>query len=227
LLKNKKRYEELTGKSRDLLSPREVNDFKKRFNHELSKAYQDVTDRIKMTPINKDAAMTINRNWRQFLEELIPEIPVGESFKLTNKLIRKQFPNAKKLSLGELNELQGKLIELRNAIAEESYKMTVGPMMDFQVGQKTATGAFVAGSAVRTITDDPSVITAAMAAGGGVGFVLGTIDSSTKLKSMIANYLNSLQSVGITTRPTGVLIRLGIYQSNEMWKSYKEEGGEF
>lgn len=230
LLKNKQDYEALTGKSRDFLDPKDVNDLKKRFNLELSDAYQKAYEKIKMTPIKKEAAMTINKNFREFLETLIPEIPISKDFKLTNDIIKKSFGSkTKSLSLKDLNRLQGDLIEIRKAIINETYKTTTGSLMDFQVGQKTATTAFVGMAGARAVTDDISVISTVGSVTGGAGFILGLIDSSPRLKSKIANYLNDLQSVGLNPKPTGVLIRLGIYQANNMYKAYNasEEENSF
>ena len=211
---NKKDYEALTGKSKDLLDPVAANNTRKQLNKELAKAYQDAAERVKMTPIGTDAAMKIQKNIRNFLEAVVPEFDLINYTGVSQDIIEKRFgTGVKKLSFKELNRLQGDLIEIRNAIHDVSYGTTTGRIMDFQVGQKTATTAFVGGSVGRFFTSNPEAITTIMAVSGISGFVLGTIDSSALLKSKLAIYLDHLRSIGVTVQPTATLIRLGLYNA--------------
>lgn len=197
------------------MSPTQIQERKVQFNKELSDSYQKAIMALEETPIKNEAKMIINRNMREFLENILPDIPIPltKELKLTNKLIEEYYPGKGSLSLKQLNRLEGDLAEIRNAIAIEANKSKMGPIFSFQIGQKIATGT-AAGVGVAAVTGQDMKTFGTV--GGLMGASIGLVDSSPYIKSTVANYLKDLQTFGLTNKlsqPTATMVRMGLYEA--------------
>ena len=206
------------------LTPEEVQAMKVRFNKELSKDYQDAINQTRLAPLRTDAKKAINKNLREFLEEIVPETRLIEFPKLSNKIIQKTFPGAKKLSIKQINRLEGDLIELRHAMSKSVNEIRAGSLFDFQLTAKTATGASAAGALSYLATGEANFKFAAV--GGLVGLTFGILDSNPLIKSKVAIYLNNLKSLGINVNTTGSLIRMGLYEAGDYAKEFDLEDAD-
>lgn len=225
LRKNKSQYEKLTGLSRDMLSPTEVQGFKVKFNQELSAPYQRLMKKIYSSPMKVKAKMAINKNYRQFLEAIVPETAlIRYKGKLTNELIQKHFKGHRYLSLKELNHVEGAMIELRNAMNSAVQKSGKGSLFDFQLTAKAATGTMAGTVANAMINKKGGKVLP------GVGFVvggaIGVLDSNPLVKSKLAVYLNSLKTVDMKIRPNAALLRMGLYEIGKEHRSFEDEEGD-
>lgn len=215
LIKNKGDFERITGKSRKYLSAQEVQAFKVQFNKELSTAYQGLANKVAKTPLQKRALIEINRSFREFLETVIPEAELLKYKKLSNAIIQKHFPGAEKLSIKELNRLEGNLIELGKAMDDVAQKHGKGSLFDFQLTAKTATGVAGGHFIANMVNSQTKVF---QTAGFTLGMMFGILDSNPLVKSKIAVFLNGLQSIGLGVRPNAALIRMGLYESEKFNK---------
>lgn len=200
---------------RSALTPVEAQKLKVGLNRELAMAYKRIEAGILSTPATAEAKMIVNRNLREHLQIIIPEMEILKFDKINQKILKRYFPKADNLSLKDVNMIEGNLIEIKHAMEMEANKTTKGSFFDFKVGQKTATFAFAGGAGTRALTSDPATISAVMAATGGAGFVIGVLDSSSYLKSKLAVYLRNIQRLGLNVKPSGALIRMGLYNASK------------
>lgn len=194
------------------LTPLEAQNMKKRFNKELSEAYQKAINTLENSPLRTDAKMAINKTLRSHLETVIPETALLSYGKINNRIIQKVFPGAPKLTLKQINRLEGDLIELRNAMSKSVGQLKTGSFFDFQVVSKAAMGG-AGGYSIGHLVGSPELSQKLMGLGTLAGLSLGIIDSNVHMKSKLAIYLRNLEGVGIKIKPTGSLIRLGLYRS--------------
>ncbi len=198
------------------LSLTEQDAYKRRFGKELDKFYDKVVSTTETMPLKKEIVAEVTNTLKQVIEEAIPELKVASFPKLSKRILKKQF--GVNVSWKQVNELQGDLIELKKVIQDHSNKFDTGKIMDFQVGQKTATGAF-AGAMVGTAVAGETGKDIGLYLGGATGLALGTLDSSPTLKMSLANVLNTMKSMGIPVKPSATLIRLGLYEAGDYAKT--------
>lgn len=211
------------------LSVLELESRKERFGKEIDKYYDKLYTISEALPFNDEIIAIINKTQKNIIEEIAPVAKLMEFEKLSKKLVKKYFPYLKEISIDQINELQGALIELKKIIRTETRKLSYGPYFNFKVGQKAATityagtifgGVIGFGSGI-----DITAITAGL--GGALGFAIGTLDSSPRLKMAFGNLIDTARGIGIVTQPNATLIRLGIYKPNDYTKiPYETEEGE-
>jgi hypothetical protein len=202
------------------LTAAEINRYKARFGKDLDTFYDKVATITESMPVRKEIKAVVQNTMKTHLENIVPDLKIMRFSKISRKIINKEYPELKnkEISLKQLNEIEGNLIELRKVINDETRKMKVGEFLNFQVGQKASTlgrfGAVIGAASAKIFEGDPLV-------GGGVGFgigtvggtVLGMIDSSSRIKMSVGNVLDSLRAIGILVKPNATLIRLGLYKS--------------
>jgi hypothetical protein len=193
------------------LTPIEQQKMKKQLNIELEEAYQNAVNKLEQAPLQKNAVMVLNKQIRQNLEIIVPETSLVSFKKINNRIVQKVFPGAEKLNIKQINRLEGDLIELREAMSKSINEIRTGSMLDFQLVSKASLGGAAGYFLPTLIGGEGSAIL------GGIGTVLGVtfgvIDSNPMIKSRLAIYLKNLQSVGIKVKPTGTLVRLGVYKA--------------
>lgn len=202
------------------LSIKEINAYKVQFGKDLDQFYDNIVKSTGEAPLLKQITANVNGTLKGIVEEAIPELRVMRFPKLSRKIIKKEF--GKTISIKQLNQIEGDLIELRKTIQKQANNFSTGKMMDFQVGQKTATGAF-AGSMVGTAIGGEAGQQAGLYIGGAIGLGLGSLDSSPTLKMSLANVLNSMRGAGIVVTPTAALIRMGLYEAGDYAKYRGDE----
>ena len=192
---------------------------KQRWNKELDGYYEKVSAATESMPIRKEIKSIVNKAQKEILQEMVPSTSLLEFPKLSKRIIQKAFPYVKEISLEQINDIQGSLIELRRALEGGVKDLRVKPFFDFQVGQRAATGSFagvLSGGAVGTLFGDTlagSKIGGVV--GGGAGLLIGMIDSNPRIKMAVGRYINSLNKVGIITQPSAVLIRMGLQEAGD------------
>jgi hypothetical protein len=205
------------------LSLIEINAYKKEFGRHLDKFFDQIVSTTGDMPINQEMLARVTKTLRQTIETVVPELDILQFPKLSRKIMRKRF--GKKFKIEDVMQLQGDLIELRGVIYQQANDFSVGKMMDFQVGQKTATGAFV-GSMIGTALGGEAGQLTGLYIGGAIGLGLGALDSSPRLKMQVGNVLNTMKGMGITVNPTAALIRLGLYEAGDYAKQVYPDLGD-
>ena len=199
------------------LTAREIADKKTRFGKELHEYWGKLVSTSEALPFKKEVVAKIESNLYDYLKILVPDARLGDFPKLSKKIVKDMYPGIKDISLEQINRLQGDLIELKRAIKDEAHSMKVGKFMDFQIGQKTATGTWIGGISGAVLGGEGGMKIGGMIGGTG-GFILGTIDSSPRIKMALGRYLDSARAAGILVKPNATLIRLGLYRVNDYQK---------
>jgi hypothetical protein len=200
--------------NQDEFLPSEVQTFKKEIYKSLKDDYKNAMKTVRKTQaFSTEAEMKIARNIKESLEAISPDFAILEHTKLNNKLIQRHFPGAPALDLKQINRLEGDLLEIRHAMVKSVQEIEKGSFFDFQVTAKTATGA-AAGHFISNLIGSGDEVLAPI--GFGIGITLGILDSNPHIKSKAAVFLNDLRRMGISPRTNVAMIRLGIYQANNL-----------
>lgn len=191
------------------IRPLEAQKMKQTLNRKLENIYLKSRKEYMNIPAGAKAQKWVNQNIRDYIELMVPDIPINET-KLTNDIIQKYYPGTRKLNLKEINKLQGSLIELRNAIAMTTEKVKKGSLFDFQVTAKAATGTAAGHFISKFILGGAGEALAPV--GFTLGLGLGIVDSNPAIKQRIAVYLNELRGLGIDPKTTMSMTRMGLAQ---------------
>jgi len=197
----------------EYLTPKDIQAKKLGYYRNLAASFQKSLQQTAETTVSNQTAMMMAANMRRTIEALVPEASlINVKGKLNNKVIQLHHPGVTKLSAKQINKLESSKLELMNAIHDVTSKKRMGELFSFQIGQKMATIG-VAGTiatAALGLSGEAKILSYAAL---GTGIALGIVDSSPAAKSALARYLNDLRSFGIHTKPTGAMIRLGLYET--------------
>jgi len=174
---------------RRVLTPKEAQALKVKIYKELEGYYSKVNN----LPASVDAQMAVARSAKEFLEEVI----VDENF---NSIIKR------------LNERDGALIELRNALEGPASRISNRDIIGIGVPIKTGAGGTIGGLAGGKV---------GTGIGAGAGLVLGILDTP-QAKAGLAIFLNRLKKRGIKVRMTPTLARLLAVEGERARKATEE-----
>lgn len=157
---------ELAAAGKDTLSPQEAQKLKQRIYKDLDSWYS----KVKNSSASVNAQKLVAKNAKEALEEIIPEIK-------------------------SLNQKEGALIELRDAIERSASRISNRDIMGISVPMKGSMGALVGG-----------------VKGSVIGIGLGILDTPT-VKAKLAIVLNKLKKQGVNIRPEAAMMRIAAAKS--------------